>query len=46
VDWRGLVFDTLYTAIATSVYIMPYEMAVSNQARSSIFLWKILFSVF
>jgi GPH family glycoside/pentoside/hexuronide:cation symporter len=40
------LFDTLYTAIATSVYIMPYEMAISNRARSSIFLWKILFSVF
>ena len=40
------LFDTLYTAIATSVYIMPYEMAVSNRARSSIFLWKILFSAF
>lgn len=24
------LFDTFYTAIATSVYIMPYEMAVSN----------------
>jgi GPH family glycoside/pentoside/hexuronide:cation symporter len=40
------LFDTLYTAIATSVYIMPYEMAISNQARSTIFLWKILLSVF
>lgn len=40
------LFDTFYTAIATSVYIMPYEMAVSNQARSTIFLWKIIFSVF
>ncbi len=40
------VFDTLYTAIATSLYIMPYEMAVSNKARSSIFVWKIIFMVF
>ena len=27
------VFDTLYTAIATSLYIMPYEVAISNKAR-------------
>lgn len=40
------VFDSLYTAIATSIYIMPYEMAVSNRARSSIYVWKILFQVF
>lgn len=40
------VFDTLYTAIATSLYIMPYEVAISNKARSSIFVWKILFMVF
>lgn len=38
-------FDTLYTAIATSLYIMPYEMALSNKARSSIFVWKILFQL-
>ncbi|HZU87128.1 MAG TPA: MFS transporter, partial [Anaerolineaceae bacterium] len=37
------IYDTLYTAIATSIYIMPYEMAVSNKARSSVFIWKILF---
>lgn len=40
------VYDTLYTAIATSLYLMPYEMAVSNKARSSVFIWKIIFSVF
>jgi GPH family glycoside/pentoside/hexuronide:cation symporter len=40
------VYDSLYTAIATSIYIMPYEMAVSNKARSTIYLWKILFMVF
>jgi len=39
------LFDTLYTAIATAVYIMPYEMAVSNKARSGIFIWKIGFSL-
>lgn len=40
------IFDALYTAIATSIYVMPFEMAVSNKARSSIFIWKIIFSVF
>ncbi len=40
------VFDALYTAIATSLYIMPYEIAISNKARSSIYLWKIIFMVF
>jgi GPH family glycoside/pentoside/hexuronide:cation symporter len=39
------VFDTMYTAIATSIYIMPYEMAVSNKARGSIYVWKILFQL-
>ena len=39
------LFDAFYTAIATAVYIMPYEMAVSNKARSSIFIWKIGFSL-
>ncbi|MBR1811425.1 MAG: MFS transporter [Clostridia bacterium] len=39
------LFDTLYTAIATSLYVMPYTMAVSNKARSSIFIWKIFFSL-
>lgn len=39
-------YDILYTAVATSLYIMPYEMAVSNKARGSIFIWKIIFSVF
>lgn len=40
------IIDTLFTAIATSIYIMPYEMAVSNKARSSIFVWKLVFMVF
>ena len=39
------LFDTLYTAIATSIYVMPYTMAVSNKARSGIFLWKIFFTL-
>lgn len=40
------LFDMLYTAIATSIYVMPYEMTVSNEARSSLFLWRLVFSVF
>jgi GPH family glycoside/pentoside/hexuronide:cation symporter len=39
------LFDTLYTAIATSIYVMPYEMAISNKARSSLFIWRACFSV-
>ena len=37
-------FDTLYTAVASALYVMPYEMAVTNKARSPIFIWKIVFS--
>lgn len=48
--WQMLVtlflFDTLYTAIATALYVMPYEMTVNNRERGSIFIWKIVFSVF
>ena len=39
------LFDTLYTAIATSLYVMPYTMTLSNKARSNIFLWKIFFTL-
>ena len=39
------LFDTFYTAIATSLYVMPYTMAVTNKARSGIFIWKIGFSL-
>jgi len=39
------IFDSLYTAIATSLYIMPYEVAISNKARSSILVWKVILSV-
>lgn len=39
------LFDMLYTAIATSIYVMPYEMTVSNEARSSLFLWRLVFSI-
>jgi GPH family glycoside/pentoside/hexuronide:cation symporter len=38
-------FDALYTAIATALYVMPYEMATSNKARGIIFIWKIIFSL-
>ena len=39
------LFDTLYTAIATSLYVMPYTMAVSNKARGNIFILKIFFTL-
>lgn len=38
-------FDILYTAIASALYVMPYELAVTNAARSPIFVWKIIFSI-
>jgi glycoside/pentoside/hexuronide:cation symporter, GPH family len=40
------LYDTLYTAIASALYLMPYEMAVSNKARSGVFVWKIIFMAF
>jgi GPH family glycoside/pentoside/hexuronide:cation symporter len=40
------IYDTLYTAIASALYLMPYEVAISNKARSSIFVWKIIFMAF
>ncbi len=39
------LFDMLYTAIATSIYVMPFEMAVTNQARSKILLVKVIFGL-
>jgi glycoside/pentoside/hexuronide:cation symporter, GPH family len=39
------LFDSLYTAIATALYVMPYEMVMSNKARGSIFVWKLFFSL-
>lgn len=39
------LFDLLYTAIATSIYVMPYAMATSNKARSSLLIWRLGFSV-
>lgn len=39
------LFDTLYTAIATSLYVMPYEMAVTNEARGKILFVKVLFGL-
>lgn len=38
-------FDMLYTAIATSVYVMPFEMAVTNEARGKILFVKVLFGL-
>ena len=39
------LFDSLYTAIATSLYVMPFEMAVTNKARGRIMLWKLIFGL-
>ena len=39
------LFDTLYTAIATSLYVMPYTMTISNKARGNIFVLKIFFTL-
>ena len=39
------LYDIVYTAIASAIYVMPYEMAVTNKARNKIFLFNILFSV-
>jgi Na+/melibiose symporter-like transporter len=45
-EFLGLfLFDIVYTAIASAIYVMPYEMAVTNKARNKIFLWNIAFSV-
>ena len=40
------LYDLLYTIVATALYIMPYEMAISNKARGKIFVWKFIFSAF
>lgn len=37
------IFDALYTMIATSLYVMPFEMAITNEARSRILLVKVIF---
>ena len=39
------LFDALYTAIATSLYVMPFEMAVTNEARSKILFVKVIFGL-
>ena len=31
------LYDIVYTAIASAIYVMPYEMAVTNKARNKIF---------
>ncbi len=38
-------YDTFYTAVASALYVMPFEMAISNKARGTILVWKIIFSV-
>ncbi len=38
-------FDALYTAIATSLYVMPYEMALTNEARGKILLVTLIFNL-
>lgn len=38
-------FDMLYTAIATSLYVMPYEMADTNEARGKILFVKVIFGL-
>jgi|GEM_PF-235916 GPH family glycoside/pentoside/hexuronide:cation symporter len=45
-EFLGLfLYDIVYTAIASAIYVMPYEMAVTNKARNKIFIVNILFSV-
>ncbi|MCR4562955.1 MAG: MFS transporter [Bacilli bacterium] len=39
------LYDIVYTAIASAIYVMPYEMAVTNKARNKIFIWNIVFSL-
>lgn len=39
------LFDSLYTAIATSLYVMPFEMAVTNKARGRVMFFKLLFGL-
>lgn len=39
------LYDIFYTAIASAIYVMPYEMAVTNKARNKIFLINIAFSL-
>jgi len=40
------LFDALYTAIATALYVMPYEMTVDNRERGSIMTYKVFFNLF
>jgi len=47
--WQMLLtlflFDTMYTAIASALYVMPFEMCVTNKARSGIIIWKLVFAL-
>ncbi|NCA66474.1 MAG: hypothetical protein EOM87_00260 [Clostridia bacterium] len=38
------LFDTLYTAVASALFVMPYEVAITNKARGSIILIKSILS--
>jgi len=40
------LFDTVWTAVASAIYVMPYEMKVTNRARQPYFIWNIVFSIF
>lgn len=39
------LFDILYLAISTSIFVMPFELTVDNEARGSILLWRIVFDI-
>lgn len=39
------LFDALYTAIATSLYVLPFTMVVTNKARGNLMIWKLCFSI-
>lgn len=38
------LFDTFYTAVASALYVMPFEVAITNKARGKIILIKSIFS--
>ena len=38
------LFDTFYTAVASALFVMPYEVAITNKARGSIILIKSILS--
>jgi len=38
------LFDTFYTAVASALFVMPYEVAITNKARGGIILIKSILS--